>query len=137
MARVVLACWGSYGDLFPYIGIGRELRQRGHEAIVATCPRYRPEVEAAGLAHHPVRPDLDPADKALLERVLHPLRGPKALLGELLANNIEASFADTRAIVEGASLVVAHPASFAASRNPSVNSSRTSPGSNGISEGAS
>ncbi len=114
MARVVLACWGSYGDLFPYLGIGRELKRRGHEAVIATCERYRPEVEAEGLAHHAVRPDQDPADLALLVRALHPRFGARVLLREILAPHVEASFADTQPAVAAADLVVAHPLAFAA-----------------------
>lgn len=114
MARIVLACWGSHGDLFPYIGIGRELKRRGHEAVIATCERYRPEVEAEGLAHHSVRPDQDPGDLALLVRALHPRFGARVLLREILAPHVEASFEDTRPAVASADLVVAHPLAFAA-----------------------
>ncbi len=35
---VVITCWGSHGDLFPYIGLALALQARGLEAVVATQP---------------------------------------------------------------------------------------------------
>jgi UDP:flavonoid glycosyltransferase YjiC (YdhE family) len=47
--RIVIACWGSHGDLFPYIGLAKALKQRGHRPILATLPMYRANVEREGL----------------------------------------------------------------------------------------
>src|SRR4051812_9255703 len=56
--KIVLTTFGSYGDLHPYIGVGLELKERGHQVIIATTPLYREKIEAIGLGFHPVRPDL-------------------------------------------------------------------------------
>ncbi len=58
MARVLLATFGSLGDLHPYIAVGRALRARGHRARIATSSDYRPNVEAAGLEFAAVAPSL-------------------------------------------------------------------------------
>ena len=46
---VLLATFGSLGDLHPFIAVGQALRTRGVEARIATSAEYRPAVEGAGL----------------------------------------------------------------------------------------
>src|SRR5207248_3175405 len=50
--RVVLTSWGSYGDLYPYLGLAVRLKALGHAPVLATCPLHRPVVEAAGVPFH-------------------------------------------------------------------------------------
>ena len=57
MARIVIATFGSYGDLFPYLALAKGLTARGHEAILATTADYADKIAAAGVAFAPVRPD--------------------------------------------------------------------------------
>lgn len=113
-ARIVLACWGSHGDLFPSIGLALALRARGHAPAIATSPHYREEVEREGLAFHAIRPDVDPTDAALVERVLDPWRGPRTLVAELLVPHLRDALEDSRAALAGADLLVSHPLAFAA-----------------------
>jgi UDP:flavonoid glycosyltransferase YjiC (YdhE family) len=42
--RIVLTTFGSLGDLHPYIAVALGLRERGHEAIIATSGSYRQKV---------------------------------------------------------------------------------------------
>ncbi len=58
MARIVLNTFGSFGDLHPYLALAIELRQRGHQAVVATAEVYRTKVEAEGVIFAPVHPDV-------------------------------------------------------------------------------
>ena len=60
--RVLLATFGSHGDLNPYLAIGKELSARGIEAVIATSEVYRADVEHCGLEIAPVRPDFDTED---------------------------------------------------------------------------
>lgn len=114
MARVVLACWGSYGDLFPYVGLALELRALGHTPVVATCPFYRDIVEGEGLAFHPVRPDIDPTAGELLARVMDPARGPEVVVRELIAPFVREAYEDLSHAVEGADFLLSHPVTMAA-----------------------
>jgi rhamnosyltransferase subunit B len=57
--KVVLATVGSLGDLHPFIALGRALRGRGVNVVLACAPEYRSKVEAAGIAFHPLRPGFD------------------------------------------------------------------------------
>ncbi|WP_102417682.1 glycosyltransferase [Mycobacterium sp. 4858] len=56
--KVVLACYGSRGDVEPAAAIGRELLHRGHEVRMAVAPELVGFVEAAGLAAVACGPDL-------------------------------------------------------------------------------
>jgi UDP:flavonoid glycosyltransferase YjiC (YdhE family) len=113
VARIVMTSWGSYGDLYPYLGLGLGLARRGHRPVLAMPPIYREIVESAGLAFHPVGPDLDPQDRALAARIMDPVHGTDALFTELLLPGLEQAFADLSAAVEGADLLLTHPATLA------------------------
>ncbi|MGH9314108.1 MAG: glycosyltransferase [Vicinamibacterales bacterium] len=111
--RVVLTCWGSYGDLFPYLGLARELKRRGHIPAVATALCYRALVEGEGVEFHPVRPDIDPDDFALIRRLMDPARGIQVILRELLVPAVRDAFDDLQRAARGADLLVTHPVTFA------------------------
>jgi UDP:flavonoid glycosyltransferase YjiC (YdhE family) len=114
MPRIVMTSWGSYGDLFPFIGLGLELRRRGHEAVLAMPALYRERVECEGLAFRAVRPDLDVNDRAFAARVMDPVRGTEELFERALMPALEQTHADLLAASEGADLIVGHPASLVA-----------------------
>lgn len=73
--KIVIATWGSHGDLYPALGLATALRDRGHTTTVASSPMYRDDVERAGLAFEPVRPDVDPNDRDLIARIMDAQRG--------------------------------------------------------------
>ncbi len=47
--RFLLTPTGSHGDVHPYVGIGRRLRDRGHDVVVVTTGAFRDLVEESGL----------------------------------------------------------------------------------------
>ncbi len=113
MAHVVLTCWGSHGDIDPFIGLGLELQRRGHRVSIATLSYYQPLIEGLGFGFHAVRPSGDPSDVALIERIMHPTRGSQHLLQEVLFPAIEEMYVDIDAAAAGADLLVSHPVTFA------------------------
>jgi len=112
--RVVLCCWGSLGDLFPYLAIGRRLSALGHDVVIATCPFYREIVGKLGLGFSPVRPDVDPSRTDIIARVMDPARGSEVVINELLVPAHREAYADTRAAAAGADVLVSHPVTFTA-----------------------
>lgn len=114
MARIVLATFGSHGDLNPFLAIGLELKSRGHSVVVATAAVYKEDVERLGLTHAAVRPDLDSDDAAMLERAMDPRRGAEVIIGELLMPVLRESYADLEKAAEGADLLVSHVLTYAA-----------------------
>jgi len=114
MARIVLACWGSYGDLFPYLGVATRLRALGHTPVLATCPYYRGLVEGEGFEFRPVRPDVDPSAADLIRRVMDPKRGSEVVINEVIVPAVREAYADLQEAARGADLIVSHPVTFAA-----------------------
>ena len=113
MARIVLTCWGSHGDIDPFLGLGLALGRRGHRVAIATLEYYRTLIEGAGLAFHPLRPEIDPTDTSLVHRIMDRRRGSEFLLREILFPQVEAMFEDVSAAAVGADLLVSHPVTFA------------------------
>ena len=113
--RVVFTTWGSFGDLHPYMALALELQERGYISVIATSPLYREKVKAAGIAFHPIRPDLPPPDAAnsaeIIRRVSNARWGPSYLFRELLVPHLRDTYDDTLAAVTadgGADLLVSH-----------------------------
>lgn len=111
MPQIVFTTWGSLGDLHPYLALGRELQRRGHAVRVATLAAWQENVERAGLAFAPIRPDVPEGDEAareLIRRVLDTRRGPEYLFKTVFAPHMRETYDDTLAAVEGADLLVSH-----------------------------
>jgi len=115
LKRIVLATFGSLGDVHPYIGIALALARRGDLPVIATGDLHRDAVESAGIAFAPVRPhaaDLgDPA--GLVRRLFHPTRGPEYLMREVVMPHVRAAYEDLDRAAAGADLIVTHPLTFA------------------------
>ena len=111
--RIVLCCWGSYGDLFPHLSLARHLKALGHVPVLVTCAYYRDLAERAGIEFHPMRPDVDPGDSALIHRIMDPASGSEVLVRDVLVRAIRQSVEDLSAVVRGADLLVGHPVAFA------------------------
>jgi len=114
MARVILATFGSLGDLHPYIAIALELNARGHQPVIATSAAHGPRVEACDVEFYPVRPDLPPLQPGLMQRVMDARRGGEVVFKEFVLPNLRASYEDLSAAMRGADLLVSHPITLAA-----------------------
>jgi UDP:flavonoid glycosyltransferase YjiC (YdhE family) len=115
MARIVITTWGSFGDVNPYLGLARALRERGHTCVMAMAPFYRPVVTQAGFAFHAVEPDADPAlDPQMVARAMHPRIGAEVIFREILMPALQDSHAALLQAVQGADLLVSHQATLAA-----------------------
>src|ERR1700757_3713354 len=55
--KVVVAGYGSRGDVEPCVAAGRELLRRGHDVLMAVPPNMRGFVESVGLAAVAYGPD--------------------------------------------------------------------------------
>lgn len=111
--RIVLTCWGSHGDLFPYIGLALALKARGHRPIVATLAIYKETVEREGLEFAAVGPAVDPQDTDLIARVMDPAKGSEVIVRELLMSQIEHTYEELTRAAAGADLLVSHPITYA------------------------
>ncbi len=114
MARIVLATFGSYGDLNPFLALGLELKRRGHEAVIAACEGYRADVERLGLGFAPVRPDIDRDNLTMFARALDRVRGPEVIIRELVMPHVRESYEDLERAADGADLLLSHSLTYAA-----------------------
>ncbi|OBI20014.1 glycosyl transferase family 1 [Mycobacterium sp. E2327] len=116
--RVVLACYGTRGDVEPSLAIGRELLRRGHDVRVAVTPGLVGFAEAAGLAAVAFGPDFKSFDDT--QRNLLPANNFRILLQiprlisltrearALLTETWEKTSTILTPMVEGADLLVTH-----------------------------
>src|ERR1700683_442960 len=114
MSRVLLATFGSLGDLHPYIAVGRALAARGVAARIATCSDYRSQVESAGLEFAAVAPSLAELGTPLelANRVSDPMFGTQILVRDLLMPHLRESHQQLRAAATDADLLISHPLTF-------------------------
>lgn len=84
--RALIVTAGSHGDINPFIGIGAELRRRGHEPVILANPYFRGQVEESGVAFEPMgeHEDLKELDK-IAPDVMHPRKGGRVVMEHLLA----------------------------------------------------
>ena len=122
--RIVITCLGSYGDVFPYIGVARALKARGHQPLVATSASYRAAVEQEGIPFAPLGPDVDLRDEAALARVVDARRGGEVVIEEVVLPALDRMYDETQQLAAGADVLVSHPLTFA---TPAVATARAMP----------
>ena len=117
MARIVLSSFGSLGDLHPFLALGVELRERGHDVVVNTLEVYREKIDAVGFEFHPLRPDVNPEDRELARKMMDAKKGSELLLKEIILPNLRPMYEDLTKAVQGADAFISSEVVFAA---PSV-----------------
>jgi rhamnosyltransferase subunit B len=109
-----MATFGSYGDLFPYLAVGKELRRRGHAAVIAATEEYRGHVLRAGLEFSATRPDVTLDDRELLARVMDARKGAAVVVKELVVPSLRETYEGLERATAGADLLVSHVLTYAA-----------------------
>ena len=115
LARIVLATFGSYGDLHPYIAVAIGLRNTGHHVTLATSEFYRSKVEGEGIAFAPISPDvglweLDPEAR---RKSMDMRRGTEYVVRQLFVPDVERCYEELMAICAHADMIVGHTLAFA------------------------
>jgi vancomycin aglycone glucosyltransferase len=110
--RVVLAAYGSRGDVEPCAAVGRELLRRGHEVQMAVPPNMLGFAESAGLAAvaygRDSQEELNPAAgmlQSLLPKAQHPFSMLPEIIGHVGQVKAEKS-ATLTPLAKGADLLV-------------------------------
>ena len=76
----LMTALGSYGDVYPVVGLGQALRGRGHQVSIVTNPHFRSVVEATGLEFVRLGTEEDYDKLADSPDIWHPIRGPKRIM---------------------------------------------------------
>ena len=108
----ILTPYGSSGDVFPYLALGRELCGRGHDVTVLAAEPFRAVAERAGLSLVPVT-SVDTYDSITHHPDLwHPRRGMRLVL-RLLAEAFRDHYATLSDLYEpDRTVLVGHPLSL-------------------------
>ena len=112
--KIVLATFGSLGDMHPMNALGIELQRRGHAVIFAAMEAYREKIETLGFEFRPMRPHFNPDDKETARRVMNQKKGSEVLLKELILPNLRPMYEDLRAAATDADLLISSEVIFVA-----------------------
>lgn len=84
--RFVLTPAGSHGDVHPYVGVGRRLKERGHKVVVLTAGSFRGLVETAGLEFVETISEEEFQQVTENPDLWHPRRGLALVMGMVAKN---------------------------------------------------
>lgn len=116
--RVVLATFGTLGDLHPFLAVALELKRRGVEPIVAAAEMYREKVESEGVRFQRMRPDIDAVSERLRmsepELVQATAKRPDFLVREIVLPHLKEAYEDVLQVAREADLIVTHSAAYGA-----------------------
>lgn len=76
----LMTALGSYGDVYPIVGLGNALRQRGHKVSIVTNPHFQSVVESVGVNFIPLGTIDDYMEMAIYPNIWHPIRGPLIIM---------------------------------------------------------
>jgi UDP:flavonoid glycosyltransferase YjiC (YdhE family) len=117
MSRVLLATFGSLGDLHPYLAIGRELVARGHRVTLGTHGVYEQRARDEGLEFVAVPPDLtdfgDPQE--VMAKAMNGPDGSRYVIETMVLPYVGPAYAALKAAAVDADVIVGHPLTFAVS----------------------
>ena len=114
MAKIVLATFGSLGDLHPKVALALELKRRGHEPTIAAMEFYRDGIEALGLDFHTMRPNVDPLDRELARDLMDLKTSTRKIIGDIIMANLRPMYEDLSDAVAEADLLISGEIVYAA-----------------------
>jgi rhamnosyltransferase subunit B len=116
--RIVLATFGSFGDVHPYIALALELQRRGHRPVIATSEMYREKMESVGVELAPLRPDDLPTYEEperfseFVEKFMDQRTGMEEIMDKAIIPYLRVTYDDLTEASRGADLLLTHPLTF-------------------------
>ena len=114
MSNIVLATFGSLGDLHPMIALGLELQRRGHHVRFAAMDFYREKIVSLGFEHSRMAPHFSPDDVAHVPEMVDAKKGTEKILREIIIANVPQMYEDLMAAVSGADVLITGEIIYAA-----------------------
>jgi UDP:flavonoid glycosyltransferase YjiC (YdhE family) len=114
-ARVLISAFGSLGDLFPYLALGKRLTPFGHQVTLATSLEQKVLVEAAGFLFAELTPNLSANDSNMIRLVLDPKKGVQNIIRKIMLPALPQTYRELTALALCHDIMVSHPLSFASS----------------------
>ena len=114
MAKIILATFGSLGDLHPMIALGLELKERGHHIKFASMDFYREKIESLGFEYAPMSPHLSPNDIANMPELVDARKGTERILRDIIIAGVPEMYDDLFAAVQDCDALVTGEIIYAA-----------------------
>lgn len=112
--RFLLTPVGSSGDVHPFVGIGRELKSRGHEVILFAAEPHRQVVEQSGIQFVSTVSGESYNEATQNPDLWHPRKGVETVL-QMIVPSLESSRkALEDCYLPGQTMLVGHPLGFSA-----------------------
>jgi UDP:flavonoid glycosyltransferase YjiC (YdhE family) len=110
--RILLATFGTLGDIFPFVAIAKALAARGLEPLIAAPAMHRRTIEGEGIAYAPIRPDMQDICEALGTDVPGAYRimlgNPHFILDEIYMRFLRETYEDVVGAARGSSAILTH-----------------------------
>jgi UDP:flavonoid glycosyltransferase YjiC (YdhE family) len=108
--RIVLATFGSLGDLHPILAVALGLKERGHRPVLVTQIEHKAKVDAAGVEFAPLRPGLADLGERneLLRRIMDQRTGSEFIIRQVVMPHVRLAYEDIAAAAHGADFLVSH-----------------------------
>ncbi len=121
--KILIATIGTRGDVQPYVALGRELMQSGHEVVICTCAFFEPFIREHGLGYAHVNNDFidfmhSPEGKIILGnagslwKTLQTLASMASKLGNLQERQVADIWAASKKVAPD--LILYHPKALGA-----------------------
>jgi UDP:flavonoid glycosyltransferase YjiC (YdhE family) len=113
--NIVILAIGSYGDVLPLVGLGRELRSRNHDVTLITNSHFANLVHLAGLPFVPFGTAEEYDAMADNPALWHPHKGWRLLMKRLVSGALEEAYTLLQSkIIPGRTLMISTTLGFAA-----------------------
>lgn len=105
----LITALGSYGDVFPMVGLGSALRNRGHQVTLATNPHFQIIVDSVGLDFLPLGTTEEYDELTRHPDLWHPMKGPVLVVRKSFAKSLRELYDIVSAnVIPGETILVAH-----------------------------
>lgn len=116
MATILITCFGSYGDLHPYIALAKNLKKRGHTVSVGTSIMFESQIKSEEVTFTHLRSKLDeyntPAAKRdFVKQVFDPVHGGEFMINEMM-QEVENTYTDTLKATDKCDIVISNPLAY-------------------------
>ena len=123
--KIVVACWGSTGDVYPVLALSERLLGRGHHVRVCSPALYRDKILEVGAEYYEIGVPFDLAEFHTAMDAIIPKRDPTAMLRLIVEEGIVRRggkwYQDCLAAMKGFDIAICHsvdiPGQEAAIRN--------------------
>ncbi len=107
--RFLITALGSYGDVFPMVGLGAALHGRGHQVTLVTNPHFQAIVACTGIEFLPLGTSEQYDELAHHPDLWHPVRGPLLVVRTSFTEALRELYDTVSANVQpGETILVAH-----------------------------